>query len=136
MVMLTDQEETEKSKDKKKKRKKKDDCQSKEEKVEETIQHSKVNMVISLPLCSIVYMGGNAHRRLPTKFGRSTSQFNVLRAGGAPTKRRTTADIVSQTISTNLLLLSLQVLPYHQLHTLLQHKLLTIDRNATSSLGS
>ena len=36
--LLTDHEETEKSKDKKKKRKKKDDGQSKEEKVEETVQ--------------------------------------------------------------------------------------------------
>ena len=97
--LLTDQEETEKSKHKKKKRKKKDDGQSKEEKVEETIQtlqgkHGNQFTPMQYRIWAEMHAGG-----YQPSLDEAPANSMFLRAGGTSTKRKTTADIVSQTIN-------------------------------------
>ena len=97
--LLTDQEETEKSKDKKKKRKKKGDGQSKEEKVEETIQtlqgkHGNQFTPMQDRIWAEVHTGG-----YQPSLDEAPANSMFLRAGGTSTRRKTTADIVSQTIN-------------------------------------
>ena len=93
--LLTDQEETEKSMDKKKKRKKKDDGQSKEEKVEETIQtlqgkHGNQFTPMQCRIWAEMHAGG-----YQPSLDKAPANSMFLRADGISTKRKTTADIVS-----------------------------------------
>ena len=93
-----DDEETEKNKEKKKKKKKKDD-ESKEEKVEETIQtlqdkHGKEFTPMQYRIWAEMHVGG-----YQPSLDEAPSNSMFLRAGGAATKRRTTADIVSPAIN-------------------------------------
>ena len=92
-----DDEEAEKNKDKKKKKKK--DDESKEEKVEGTIRtlqdkHGKEFTPMQYRIWAEMHVGG-----YQPSLDEAPSNSMFLRAGGAATKRRTTADIVSQAIN-------------------------------------
>ena len=92
-----DSEEAQRNKEKKKKKKK--DDESKEEKVEETIhtlqdKHGKEFTPMQYRIWAEMHVGG-----YQPSLDEAPSNSMFLRAGGAATKRRTTADIVSQAIN-------------------------------------